>query len=479
VETKTVDGVKLKVARWVIEENAKAGSLDWILSGYPPTGGLEGFTSATSEVSGGSVDLKINCADTSYRIEAWRMGFYGGKGGRLIATSPTLTGKVQPPPIIDAAHGTVTCPWSTSWTADLTGWPPGFYLFRLVSAKNWQQWIPFVVRAESSRSAFVMMSAVTTYQAYNWWGGYSLYKDESGSAAKRANTVSFDRPYTQQWEQGAADFFGNEFPVLYDMERLGLDLDYWTDIDLHLRGAELVNHQALVSTGHDEYWSREMRHNASAALDHGTNLAFLGANAVYRKIRLESSSTGPARTEVCYKSPDDPVTATDPAASTVNWRSPPVNMPESLLMGSTYISIDANDNLVVTGANGWFWKGTGVTEGQVLKGVVQGEYNRFIPGGPGPQNVELFGHSPVTKQGTFSDITYTTRAGGGGVLCTGMASWVYKMSNSSSIPFQMVPDPIVGITPILLRSMLNLYGLFGAGPASLTAPAAPNWNHYY
>jgi hypothetical protein len=263
------------------------------------------------------------------------------------------------------------------------------------------------------------------------------------------------------------------------MERLGLDLDYWTDVDLHLHGADLVDHQALISTGHDEYWSREMRHNAAAALDRGTNLAFLGANAVYRKIRLEASSTGPARTEVCYKSPDDPVTRTDPAASTVNWRSPPVNMPESLLMGSTYISIDANDDLVVAGADGWFWKGTGVTDGQVLTGVVQGEYNRFIPGGPGPQNVELFGHSPVTKQGTFSDITYTTRPGGGGVLCTGMASWVYKMSNSTTIPYQMVPDPIAGVTSILLRSMLNLYGLFGAGPASHGAPAAPNWSHYY
>jgi hypothetical protein len=53
------------------------------------------------------------------------------------------------------------------------------------------------------------------------------------------------------------------------------------------------------------------------------------------------------------------------------------------------------------------------------------------------------------------------------------------MSNSSTIPAPMVPNPIPGITPILLRSMLNLYGLFGTGPASATQPAQSNWKNYY
>ena len=222
-----------------------------------------------------------------------------------------------------------------------------------------------------------------------------------------------------------------------------------------------------------------MRDHATAATKRGTNLAFLGANAIYRKIRLAPSSFGPARTEICYKSPADPVTATDPAASTVDWGSPPVNKPASELTGSTYVSIDAKDNLVITDPAGWFWMGSGVTEGQQLSMVVEGEYNRYIPGQPGPSNVQLFGHSPITKQHSWSDITYVTRPGGGGILSTGMASWVYKLSNSSTIPAPMVPDPIPGITPILLRAMLNLYGLFGTGPAAATQPAQSNWQNYY
>ena len=79
------------------------------------------------------------------------------------------------------------------------------------------------------------MSSVTTYQAYNFWGGYSLYGNEEGLRSRRARVVSFNRPYIQTYGAGGADFLGNEFPVVYDMEQLGLDLTYWTDVDLHFR----------------------------------------------------------------------------------------------------------------------------------------------------------------------------------------------------------------------------------------------------
>ena len=476
---KTVDGVPLRVAPWLIEENSKKGTSDWILSGYPPNGQLEGFTSATSANTGTTVDLMISTTDSSYIIQAYRMGYYGGKGGRLIATIPKLAGVVQPPPNVDAAHGTVSCAWPTSWTANLKGWPPGFYMFKLTSAKNWQQWIPFCVRDDSSKAAFVVQSAVTTYQAYNSWGGWSLYQDDNGLMAKRASIVSFDRPYIQKWEQGSADFYGNEFPVIYDMERLGLDMTYWTDIDLDLRGASLPAHQALISLGHDEYWSLNMRNNLQTAVNAGTNAAFLGANAIYRKVRFNSSSYGPDRLMTCYKSTADPLTLTDPAQSTVQWQSPPVNLPASLITGSTYISIDAHNDGIVTDASGWWWKGTGVKEGQPISLLVQGEYNRFIPGQPGPQNVQLFAHSPVTAQKNFSDITYVTFPKGGGVLSTGTASFVNMLGDATTTPAPMISPPIPGVTNVLLRSMLNLYGLFGAGPASASMPSQANWQQYY
>ena len=82
------------------------------------------------------------------------------------------------------------------------------------------------------------MHSVTTWQAYNAYGGRSLYVGpgtvrvgESG-APNRSRVVSFDRPYDQRgW--GAPDFMGNEFPLIFLAESLGLDVTYFTDIDLH------------------------------------------------------------------------------------------------------------------------------------------------------------------------------------------------------------------------------------------------------
>jgi len=373
----------------------------------------------------------------------------------------------------------VVCEWQPSWQLDTAGLAPGFYLLKLVSSSGWAQWVPLCVRDDAMASTYVLMSSVTTYQAYNIWGGYSLYGNEDGLRSERARVVSFDRPIAATFGAGAGDFVGNELPVLYDMERLGLDLGYWTSIDLHLRGRTLSAHGALFSLGHDEYWSREMRDHADRALSHGTNLAFLGANAIYRKIRLEPIGDAPARLEVNYKDDTDPAGIANPKNGTSNWGSPPVNEPESLLTGSTYVSIDADDDLVVADPGGWWWQGTGVTEGQHLPAVVQGEYNRFIPGQPGPQNVQLFGHSPVTTQGSYSDITYLTRAGGGGVLSVGMASFVSLLADSPLIPAGALKPGEPLITPILLRAMLNLYGLYGSGPASKTMPSTPNWQQYY
>ena len=405
---------------------------------------------------------------------AWRMGYYQGTGGRLIWTSATLPGKQQPAPTVDSSVGMVTCHWTPSVRVPLKTFPPGSYLFKMVSPSGWHQWIPFVVRDDAHPSTYLIMTAVTTYQAYNMWGGYSLYHDEAGSRAKRAVAVSFNRPYAQDYEQGAADFVTNELPLVFDMERRGLDVSYWTDIDLHLHGRDLSRYGSLMSLGHDEYWSLEMRDHAEAALATGTNIAFLGANAVYRKIRLEAQDGKLARIEVNYKDDTDPAGRKNPKDATSNWASPPVNRPESLLTGVTYVTDSGVGPLVVVDAQGWWWKGTGVKDGQSFFRAMQGEYNRFIPGGQGPQNIQLFGHSPMNK-GDFADISYLTKEGGGGVFSTGIGNFIALLANPEKIPTAVLPGPNTTVTPILLRAMLNLYGLWSQGPASKSMPSKANW----
>ncbi len=144
-----------------------------------------------------------------------------------------------------------------------------------------------------------------------------------------------------------------------------------------------------------------------------------------------------------------------------------------------YQSVGANADLIVTDASAWLWNGCGLSDGVVLPNVVQGEYDRYVPGLPGPTNTDVLAHSPVHGQNNWSDITYYTTKGGGGVLATGAASWVFKLSNTTEFPTIIVPAAIPGITEVLLRAMENVYGTFGSGPASRSRPSSQNWQSIY
>jgi len=478
-------GVTVPVAAWLVQENQRPGTIDWVVTGTQTAGDLEGFASQVSAVAGDEVVLYVNTVAPSFHVEAYRMGYYQALGGRLVFTSDEVAGQRQAAPTFTPGPNTVECHWEPSLSFTLGAeWPPGDYLLKLVGSGGQQQYIPLTVRDDASRAAFVLQNSVTTWQAYNLWGDYSLYYGRSPSGASvyadRARVVSFDKPYPKTWAQGSADFLGNEFPLLFHMESLGLDMTYWTDVDLHQRPQLLANHRALFSLGHDEYWSRPMRQAAAEAVNSGTNLAFLGANACYRQIRLEDSPVGPNRRQVCYKdATEDPIASVEPSLTTVNWNQAPVSEPESTLIGNMYQSVGADADLVVTAPDAWFWEGTGVTAGQVLPQVVQGEYDRYVPYLPGPRNLDVLAHSPIPGHDDWSDITYYTVAGGGGVLATGSAAFVNKLSNTTAFPWNVVPKAIPGVTAILLRAMENVYGLLGNGPASTVHPSGGNWSSVY
>ena len=382
-------GVVAPVARWLVLENEKPGTLDWIVTGTQTPHAIEGFASQVSAKTGDEVTVFVNTTATSVSMQAFRMGYYQGLGGRLIYQTGSVAGQQQPPPAIAAGVSTVSCQWAPTLTfrVDQT-WPPGCYLLKIQGNGGQQQYIPLTIRDDTSTAAFVIQNSVTTWQAYNLWGDYSLYYGKKAGGGQdftnRSRIVSFDRPYPQTWAQGSADFLGNEFPLLYHLESLGLDLTYWTDVDLHARPQLLANHQCLFSMGHDEYWSLPMRNAALNSLAKGTNLAFLGANACYRQIRFQTSALGPNRQQICYKdAAEDPLMGVDNTVVTgPSWQSTPTSWPESQLIGSMYQSVHANDDLVITDASSWFFNGCGLTNGQHLPGVVQGEYDRYVPPSP-------------------------------------------------------------------------------------------------
>ncbi len=486
VDAELPSGVIVPTAPWLIAENAKPGTLNWICNFVQPEHALEGYASQVSAVSGDDVALFVNTRARAVQVQAYRMGYYQGLGGRLAWQSDFVPAGTQPAPVLTPGTGTVSCPWDHTMTISITkDWLPGCYLLKLVGSGGEEQFVPLTIRDDASMASYVIQNSVTTWQAYNLWGDYSLYYGRTGSGgqsfANRARIVSFDRPYPQTWASGAADFVGNELPLLMHLESLGLDLTYWTDVDLHARPQLLANHRCLFSLGHDEYWSQPMRQAADQAVANGVNLAFLGANAVYRQIRMEPSSVGPDRLEVCYKSAaEDPLASQEPSLTTVNWAEAPVRDPESALIGSMYQSVGAKADMVVTDSSSWFYDGCNLTDGHAFPNMILGEYDRYVPSLPGPQNVDVLAHSPVPGQGNWSDVTYYTAPGnGGGVLAAGSASFVSMISTTGAIPALVVPGPFPGITDVMRRAMENVYARFGLGPASSYGASGGNWTQVY
>jgi len=479
-------GVMVPTAPWLMAENAKPGTLNWICNHNQPEHALEGFASQVSAVPGDDVAVFVNTTARAVQVQAYRMGYYQGLGGRLIVQTDFVPAQVQAAPVVTPFLGTVTCPWTPTLTLNITtDWLPGCYLLKLVGDGSEEQFVPLTIRDDASMAAYVFQNSVTTWQAYNLWGSYSLYygPDSKGRSTfgNRARAVSFDRPYPQTWASGAADFVGNELPLLFHLESLGLDMTYWTDIDLHARPQLLTNHRCLFSLGHDEYWSTPMRQSATLANASGVNLAFLGANACYRQIRLQPTSVGPTRLQVCYKDAgEDPIASQQPALTTVNWNQAPVDNPESTLIGSMYQSVGAKADMVVTDASSWFYDGCNLNDGHTFSSVILGEYDRYVPSLPGPHNADVLAHSPVPGQANWSDITYYTAPGnGGGVLASGSASFVSLLGNTGAIPPNVIPPAIPGVTDVIRRAMENVYGRFGLGPATSYGSSSGNWADVY
>jgi hypothetical protein len=272
----------------IVTENQLPGDpqSEWDLIGIGDDN-IVGFATDISIDRGSTVEFKINTNSTNYRIDIYRLGYYGGNGARKVATiQRTLaTPQIQLPPAEDLSVGLVDAGnWevSASWAVPANA-VSGLYiakLFRQDSTAG-NNHIPFVVRDDGAASDIVFQTSDTTWQAYSSWGGYSLYGGD-GLPANRAYKVSCNRPYNTRgyrFASGPQDWiFGVEHAMIRWLERNGYDVSYVTGLDVHRSPSVLQNRKIFISVGHDEYWSREQRSNVEARRDAGMHLAFFSGN---------------------------------------------------------------------------------------------------------------------------------------------------------------------------------------------------------
>jgi hypothetical protein len=357
----------------IVCENQLTGdpASTWDVSGAGDPG-IQGFAADISVDQGQTVKFKVK-STSPYQLDIYRMGYYGGMGARRVASIPSTatTAPSQPACLNDTATGLVDCGnWAVTATWDV---PPtavsGIYFAKAMRTGGGSSHIMFVVRDDDGRSDVLFQTSDTTWQAYNQYGGNSLYV---GSPAGRAYKVSYNRPFTTRGTSSEDWVFNSEYPMVRWLEANGYNVSYATGVDSDRRGSEILEHRLFMSVGHDEYWSGTQRARVEEARAAGVHLAFFSGNEVFWKTRWENAISAdgtPFRTLVCYKETHagqkiDPL----PNVWTGTWRdprfSPPADggRPENSLTGTMFRVNSGSSAIRVPASEGKlrFWRNTSV-----------------------------------------------------------------------------------------------------------------------
>jgi N,N-dimethylformamidase beta subunit-like, C-terminal/Fibronectin type III domain len=442
---------------------------------------LAGYGSKLSVSPGDAIDLYVTTTAPKVTIDVFRMGWYGGAGARKLLALGTFPGIDQPRATPDPVTGMIVERWRRTATLQVpANWITGIYVARLLTPANVGALVIFAVRGDG-RSDILFQSSVTTSEAYNLYGGTSLYNnntDKTVYGAPHATKVSFDRPFANG--DGVGYFLSYEYQTLRFLEKNGYDVSYSTDLDTHTGADPLTNHDAFLVVGHDEYWTKAMRDRVEAAIAAGVNVGFLAGNESYWQIRLEPSAAGvPDRVMVGYKDfagcdcppGPDPVWRKDDHVLTALWRDPLVGRPETQMMGVMFGGEANNANYVVKNASHWVYAGTGFHDGSVVPGIVGYEYDHYFGGAHTPPGVTVLSDSPVIngetdKPDTANSTIYTAKSGAR-VFAAGTIQWGWGLDGFGGNGFENA-----GIQ----RTTQNILANFTATPAHatvITAPGAP------
>ena len=248
---------------------------------------IEGYSGQVSYSHGEELKLHTSTSGQQYGIQIKR---HGAKVETVFSKSG-IRGAEHSIPENASSHG---CKWPVGFRMSIpANWKSGYYevLFRTEdrggkfvhrNRRSAEGGCYFILRAANpgENSKILLQFSVNTYNAYNNWGGSSLYGFH-GRAKLQGNRVSFHRP--------PRTLFPNwEAPFVAWAENNGYELEYASNMDLELRPEILRNYRLVLSVGHDEYWSAPMRDNLEKFIADGGNAAFFSGNSVCWQVRWEA-----------------------------------------------------------------------------------------------------------------------------------------------------------------------------------------------
>ena len=364
----------------ITKENTNEGTTAWLIKvpekhcEYPDhqwcrRPQVEAFCSQASYFPGDTLNIFVSTDPaSSYTIDIFRMGYYGGKGGRLMKSIPPLQGRPQKVPVA-GKNNLVECKWDTAYAMTIPDdWTSGVYLGKLTTQDSSQSYVVFVLK-DKRRADVLFQCSDMTWQAYNRWPYWHAMYDEGQKPWVNTNgaRISFDRPYSlyinvlpmdfAPLSNGSGEFLLWEFPLAFWLEKEGYDVTYISETDTHADPQGLLRTKAYLSVGHDEYWTPTMVENVRQARDAGVNLLFLCGNSVDGIVYLDKSWDG--------------------RPNRITGRLPKREMTdEEELMGSSSYGVGYTD-IVWKNTSHWMFEGTGIKDGDVAKELVGWEYHGF------------------------------------------------------------------------------------------------------
>lgn len=375
----------------VTRENARAGTRDWMLAKTrvdPKTKyrcpWIEGYRSRTSVRAGEAIEFFVSTNPASpFRIDLYRMGYYGGTGGRHVLSLGPFNGAVQPDPPV-GQNRLRECDWEPCATLKIPGdWLSGVYVGKLTAEREGlQSYLIFIVR-DDRRADCLFQCSDHTWQAYNRWPSqFSLYDNGKSQWYWGPGVdVSFRRPYGKYCQilnaplsTGSGEFFLWEFPLAYWLEQHGYDVTYVSNVDTHADPAGLMRAGGFLSVGHDEYYTIEMFDQLRRAIGQGLNVAFLSGNVCCGRIDLRPDSSGSAHrtfSRIDRYGPKDKKERFN-SIFRLPYRSPNEN---TLIGARSTGEVTGGADYVCAAPDHWLFAGTGMKRGEAIPGLVGWEWH--------------------------------------------------------------------------------------------------------
>ena len=412
-----------------------------------------GYTNSTSITKGETLKFYISTLKPFFDLDVYKLGINKTK----VLTLHSLPGGLQPVPYQAYAVG---CGWNSRAEIPISDdWKSGVYEADYPVGSGIEKLI-FIVKEKilGSYSNTVVCLTENTWQAYNNWGGKSLYEYNSTDTI-RSRSISFDRPYA---DRGAYPYFYWTHPLVEWLERENRNVEFCTNSDLDHDPSFLSHYTTFVTVGHDEYWSRQERNACQQLVNHGGKLIILSGNTCWWQVRYDDH----LRNLTCFKKPEeDPLFGKQDSLVTTVWSRSPVNESEGSLLGTTfdlggyvntgkaYLQSDGFGGYTAFHTTNWIYNRTGIRDGDIIgqadpiagyevdgakvlftsDGVLQPILNRFTP-----KSFEILGMTPAAHDKTGTKlgaglVTYYTNPQGGAVFNVATTDWVKGLQSDSII----------------------------------------------